>query len=147
MGSNLAVQLVECMAKLLQDFVAAGCESIHASAFRSLGLRRAQPAASRHPCQDGIQRPRAQPIAVVVQFLEHPLAVDASSVSRMMQDVNLPERQQEFPRNRIAHQGGMIAPRLRNRKTIKTRARGLVAGGMSHSEALSRLTNGDERYL
>jgi hypothetical protein len=55
------------------------------------------------------------------QLLEHPLSVDAASISGVVKDVDLPERQQEFPRNRIAHYRGMIASDIRNRKAILLR--------------------------
>ena len=117
-GANLTVQLVKCAAKLIQDFVTPGCESIHASGFRSLGLRRPQPATFSHSRQHRIQGSWTQTVAVMLQFLKHPLTVDAAPVSGVVENVDFPERQQEFSRYRIAHQRGMIALSLRNRKAI-----------------------------
>ena len=39
---------------------------------------------------------------MVTQFLEHPLAVDPAPVGGMVENVNLPERQQELTGNWIA---------------------------------------------
>ena len=53
---------------------------------------------------------RADTVAVMTQFLEHPLSVDAASVGRMVEDVNLPEGQQELTGDGIAHGAIMISP-------------------------------------
>src|SRR5262249_50712855 len=104
--------------ELLQHVVAPSRESIDASRLGPLRFLSAQPPTLRHTREDGVQSSRTQAVAVMVQLLEHPLSVDAASIGGVIEDVNLPERQQEFPRNRVAHHRGMIASRIRNRKTI-----------------------------
>jgi hypothetical protein len=124
MSSNLTIQFVERMTKLLEHVMTAGRQPIDARRLRSFGLGRAQPPTLSHAGEDRIQRSRTQAVAVVMQLFEHPLAVHAASVSGMVKDVNLPERQQEFSRYRIAHRA-MIAPTFRNRKAI-TRMRFVI---------------------
>jgi len=48
-------------------------------------------------------------VAVVAELLDHPLSVDTMFFS-MVEDVNLPEAEQELPFDRIAHDGGRITP-------------------------------------
>src|SRR5262245_13041677 len=91
-GADFVIEFVEGVAKLRQHLMTSGRESIDPRGLCSFRFRRAEPTASRHPSEDGIQSPRTQPIAVVVQFFEHPLPVDAAAVGRVMEDVNLPER-------------------------------------------------------
>lgn len=83
-------------------------QPIDAGCLGSLGCRRAKPAAPLHAGQHGIECARTQPVPVPLELVEHPLSVDTRLI-RVMQDVDLPERQQELPRNRIAHPAGIIA--------------------------------------
>jgi hypothetical protein len=46
--SDFTIQLIERVADLIEDLVTAWCQTVHARAFRALGLRRAEPAALRH---------------------------------------------------------------------------------------------------
>ena len=105
-SGDFAIELVEGMTKLRHYLMASRRQSVDARGLATLRLGGAEPAALRHPGQDGIERPWTQLVAVVAQFLEHPLAVDTASVGGVMEDVNLPERQQELPGDRIAHHGG-----------------------------------------
>ena len=102
-SDDLAVKLVERRPELIENLMAARREVVDASGLGSPGLGGPKPAALRHPRQDRIQRAGTQPIAMVVQFLEHPLSVHTASVSRMVQNVNLPEAEQELTGNGIAH--------------------------------------------
>ena len=106
MRADFAIQLVECVPKLLENIMAARRQPIHPSRLRSPGFSGAQPSPLGHARQNGIQRSRTQAVAMMMELLEHPLPVDAAPIGGMVQDVNLPERQQEFPRYRIAHPSG-----------------------------------------
>ena len=111
MLSNFTIQLIERAHDPRQHFVTARCETVHASAFGAPRLRRTQPAVLCHAGQHRIQRPGAQVIAVVVQFLEHPLTVDALA-GRVVKNVNLPEREHELTNDWIAHGPPIIASRF-----------------------------------
>ncbi len=104
--ADLAVEFIERGADLIEYLAAARRQAIHAGGGRTLWRRRLQPAAPGHAGQDWIQRARADVIAVFPQFLEHPVAVDTVLVG-MMQDVHLPEGEQEFANDRVAH--GLVA--------------------------------------
>ena len=67
---------------------------------RASGLVGAQPPARRHARQDRIQRARAEAIAVMPQFLQHPLTVD-TVFFRVVEDVNLPEGEQKLTYHRV----------------------------------------------
>src|SRR5512138_805742 len=60
-----------------------------------------QPTPSRHARQDGIESAGADAIAVAVELFQHPLAVHTPILGGVMQDVDLPERQQELPLDRV----------------------------------------------
>ena len=101
---------------LLEDLVTARRETVDARRLRALRLRRAQPTAFRHSRQHRIERPRTQAIAVVVQFFEHPMSVDAL-FGGVVKDVDLPEGEQELANDWIAHDGMITLP-IRNRFSI-----------------------------
>src|SRR5262245_11154026 len=86
----------------LQHFGSFRCNSIHPRVFRTLGLRRAKPSATCHPREQRIQRPRAQAIAVSMEFLQHPVSVHALLFG-VVEDVNLPEREQELTDDGVLH--------------------------------------------
>lgn len=101
-GSDLPVQLVERAADLIQDVMPARCQAVHPSPLRPLRLSRAQPSAPRHSREYRIERARTQVIAVVLQFLEHPLPIDALLFS-VMKNMDLPKGEEELAHDRIAH--------------------------------------------
>ena len=109
--ADFPVQLIQRVEDATKDVMAAGRQAIHPWRIGPLGLSSAKPAALRHPRQHRIQRAGTQAIAVVMQFLEHPLTVDAL-FSRVVQDVDLPEAEQEFAHDRIAHDAAIIAPAI-----------------------------------
>ena len=100
--TNFTIELIERLADPIQHLVPARGETVDPRRLGPLGFRGSKPAARGHPRQHRIQRARTQAIAVALQFLEHPLAVDTLLVG-MMKDVNLPEREQELADDRIAH--------------------------------------------
>ena len=102
MYPDFPIQLVESVADLIQHLMSAGREAIHARRLGSLGLGGPKPTPPRHARQHGIQRTGTQPVPVVVELFEHPLPVDALLVG-VVQDVNLPEREEELPDDGIAH--------------------------------------------
>ena len=57
---------------------------------------------------------------MVVQFFKHPLAIDAL-FGRMVEDMDLPEGEQELAYNGIAHDRPIIALRIRSRYSITWR--------------------------
>ncbi len=107
--ADLSIQLVERVPDLVQHLTSAGGQAVDAGAGRPFGFDSAKPSTLRHPCEHRIQRARTQPVPVTVQFFEHPLAVDAVFVG-VMQDVDLPEREQKLPNHRIAHGQVILAP-------------------------------------
>ena len=102
MLSNFTIQLIQRAHDPRKHFVTARCETVHAGAFGAPRLRRSEPAVLCHAGQHRIQRPGTQAIAVVMQFFKHPLAIDAL-FGRMMEDVDLPEREEELANDRITH--------------------------------------------
>lgn len=125
-GANLPVQLIESGADLTEDVVPARCEAIHPGGFGPLGFCRTKPPAPGHARKHRIERARAQTIAVMVEFLQHPLTVDAAPIGRMMKNVDLPEGEQELTGDGITHSLAMISPRNRSRCSI-TYSNGLTA--------------------
>src|SRR6516164_9340359 len=95
MRRDLAIQFIQRILHSFEHRAAAQRQMVHARSTPSAARRRAQPPTPGHSTENRIQRPWAQSVTVVVKLLKHPLAVDAA-LSRVMQDVNLPERQQEF---------------------------------------------------
>jgi hypothetical protein len=89
--------------------MATGCQAIDARRFGPSRLRGAQPSSPRHPCQDRIERARAEAITMMVQLFQHPLTVNPPPVSGMVEDMNLPEREEKFTGNRIAHAAVIIS--------------------------------------
>ena len=100
--THFTIQLVQRLAEPIQDVVPSGCETVDAGRFGPLGFGRSKPAALGHPREDWIQRTRTQSIAVLLQFLEHPLPIHAVLVG-VVQNVDLPEGKEELAHNRIAH--------------------------------------------
>ncbi len=109
MPTNFTVKLIERLTDPIQRLLPARSEPVDPRRFGPLGFSGSKPAACGHPRQHRIQRARTQAIAVVLQLLEHPLAVDTLLVS-MMKDMNLPERKEELTDDRIAHRLPIIAP-------------------------------------
>ena len=109
--TNFAVQLVERLTDPIQHLVPAGRQTVHSRRLGPLGLRGTEPAALRHPRKHRVQRARTQPMAVPVQFLEHPLAVHALLVS-VVENVDLPKGQEELADDGIAHGPVIIAQRF-----------------------------------
>ena len=99
---HFAVEFIQRLEDLPEDLVTSRCEPVHARRFGALRLRRAQPATLRHSRQHGIQRPWTQAIAVVVQFLQHPVTIDAL-FGGVVEDVNLPEGEKELAYDWISH--------------------------------------------
>lgn len=117
----------------MEDLVTARGETVHARTLGALRLGRAKPAALRHAREHRIQRAWTQVIAVVVQFFEHPLTVDAP-FGGVVEDVDLPEGEKELAYDWIAHDRRIIAlPHLhlaslqrpvKNKSAGKTRTNG-----------------------
>ena len=79
-----------------------GGDDVAAALARAALLRAvaAQPAEAFHPRQHGIQRAGADFVAVVPQLLQHPVADNPARVlGGVVEDVNLPERQQNLTVN------------------------------------------------
>jgi hypothetical protein len=100
--SDLLRQFAERVADLIEDDTPAGRQAIDPRAFQPLGLRGTQPSAPGHPRENRIERARTQVIAVVLELLEHPLAIDTLLLG-MMKNVDLPEREEKLSHDRIAH--------------------------------------------
>jgi hypothetical protein len=100
--THLTIQLVQRLVEPIQDGVPLRCQTVHPGRFGPLGFGRSKPAAPGHPREDWIQRTRTQSIAVLLQFLEHPLPIHAVLVG-VVQNVDLPEGQEELAHDRIAH--------------------------------------------
>jgi hypothetical protein len=109
--TNFTIQLVERITDLAQHLVPASSEAVHACRVEPLGFCGSKPPARGHSRQYRIQRAGTQAIAMMLQFLEHPLAVDTLLVS-VMKDVDFPKRQEELAHNRIAHGAAIIALRF-----------------------------------
>jgi diadenosine tetraphosphatase ApaH/serine/threonine PP2A family protein phosphatase len=86
----------------LQHFGTGWRDSIDPRVSGPFRLGRAEPAASCHPREQRVQCARAQSIAVTMQLLQHPMPIH-TLLFRVMKDVNLPEREQEFPHHGIIH--------------------------------------------
>jgi hypothetical protein len=112
--THFTIQLVQRLAEPIQDVVPPGCETVDAGRLGPFGFGRSKPAAPGHAGEDWIQRPRTQSIAVLLQFLEHPLPIHAVLVG-VVQNVDLPEGQEELAHNGIAHGLVIIALAVRNR--------------------------------
>ena len=46
---------------------------------------------------------------MMAEFFEHPLTVDAAPVGGMVEDVHLPESEQELVGNRVSHYANILA--------------------------------------
>ena len=103
MRAHLAVQLVERVLHLREHLAAARRQAIDARVGRSFRRRGAQPPAPGHAGEHRVEGARAEAVAVVMQLFEHPLAVHAVLLAGVVQDVDLPEPQQEFTDDRVAH--------------------------------------------
>jgi hypothetical protein len=108
MRADFAVQLIKSIEDLLEDLVTSGREPVQARRLGARRLCRAQPTALGHPRQHGIQRPWTQAIAVMVELLQHPLTIDAV-FGGVVEDVNLPEREEEFTDDGISHDPPIVA--------------------------------------
>src|SRR5262245_33020816 len=105
---HFAVQLVERVADVRENVPALRREAIHPHTVRALGFGRAKPSTLGHAGEHRIQGAGAQPVTVMMQFLEHPVTVDAVLVG-VMQDMNLPERKEKLADDRVAHSEGILA--------------------------------------
>ena len=112
--TDFTIQLIQRLAEPIQDVVPLACQTVHAGRFGPLGFGGSKPAALGHPREDWIERARTQSIAVLLQLLEHPLAVHAVLVS-VVKNVDLPEGEEELAHNRVAHGLAIIARLVRNR--------------------------------
>ncbi len=92
---DFMLQFVERRTQTPQDFCAGRRDAIDARIAGFLRFGRTQPSTTSHAREQRIERAGAQPVSMALQFLEHPLPVHALLL-RVMQDVNLPERQQEL---------------------------------------------------
>jgi hypothetical protein len=99
--ANLTVQFIERIENVREDVVTARRETVHTRGLGALRLRCAQPASRRHARQHRIQRARTQSITVVMQLLEHPVAINPL-LGRVVENVDLPEREQELADDWIA---------------------------------------------
>src|ERR1700733_11068916 len=81
--ANFTIELIERFADPIQHLLAGRGETVDPRRLGPLGFRGSKPAARGHPRQHRIQRARAQAIAVALQLLEHPLAIDTLLVSMM----------------------------------------------------------------
>ena len=104
MLADFAIQFIQRVENPFQDLVTAGREAVDARRGGALWLGRAKPATLRHSRQHGIQRSWTESVAVVVQFLEHPVTVDAL-FGGVVEDVDLPEGEKELADDWIAHDG------------------------------------------
>jgi hypothetical protein len=104
MPSNFTIELIQRVEESREDLATPRRETVHARRLGTLRFRGAKPAALSHARQHRIQRAWAQAIAMVVQFFEHPLTVDAL-LGGVVEDVDLPKGEQELPDDRIAHDG------------------------------------------
>lgn len=68
-----------------------------------------QPAVALHALQEWIQRPRADVVAVPSKLPEHPLA-DDGMLCRVVQDVHLPEPEQDLTGQQLVIDGGHSLP-------------------------------------
>jgi hypothetical protein len=59
-----------------------------------------EPAVPDHPMQERVERPRADLIAMAPQLFQYPLAVNGC-LAGVMEDVHLPEAEQDFARGYI----------------------------------------------
>jgi hypothetical protein len=121
MLADFTIQLVQGVEDSLENVATAWREPVDARRLGSIRFRRAKPASFRHSRQHWVQGARAEPIAVVVQFFEHPVTVDAL-LGGVVEDVDLPEGEKELADHWIAHDRPMIALRIRRRCSM-TRSR------------------------
>lgn len=104
MRADFAIQFIQRVENPFQDVVTSGREAVDARRGGALWLSRAKPATLRHSGQHGIQRAGTESIAVVVEFLEHPVTVDAL-LGGVVEDMDLPEGEKELADDWIAHDG------------------------------------------
>ena len=95
--THFARQFTKKLANDSQDLPPLRRERIFATRARtSLGIATAlEPAAGFHPPQHRIERAGAHAVAVLAEFLEHPLPHDRP-FGRMVKDVDLPEAQENL---------------------------------------------------
>ena len=112
MMTNFTIELVQGVEDAIEHVAAARRKAVDTRRCGSLRCRRAKPAALRHARQHRIQGAWTEPIAVMVQFFEHPVAVDAL-LGGVVEDVDLPEGEKELANDWIAHDRSMIALQIR----------------------------------
>src|SRR5262245_24000374 len=105
--AHLPIQLVQRLEDPVEDVATAGCQAVDTRRLGTLRLRAAQPARGRHPRQNRIQRARGQAVAMVMQLFEHPATVH-TPFGGMVENVNLPEGEEELANNWSAHRAPII---------------------------------------
>jgi hypothetical protein len=112
MLAHFTIQLVQGVEDSGENVAAAWREAVDARRGGSLRFRRAKPAPFRHARQHRVQRAWTEPVPVVVQLFEHPVAVDAL-FGGVVEDVDLPEGEKELADDWIAHDRLMITLPIR----------------------------------
>ena len=103
---DLYAQLLELLTHDLEDFASLACDSIGPWALGAsgrVGLGR-EPAIALHAFEQGIERAGADLVTVMPQLLEHPLAHHIT-LRRVMQDMDLPEREEDLAVEEFALHG------------------------------------------
>jgi hypothetical protein len=111
------IQFIERIEDVAEDLVTAGRETVHTRRLGTLRLRRTKPATGRHARQHRIQRARTQAIPVMVQFFEHPLAIDPL-FGGVVKNVDLPEGEKELANDWVTHHAAIITLHIRSRISI-----------------------------
>jgi hypothetical protein len=114
MLAHFTIQFIERIEDLAENLVTTGRETVHTRRLGALRLRRAKPATGRHSRQHRIQRSGTQAIPMVVQFFEHPVAIDAL-FGGVVKNVDLPEGEKELANDWIAHNRPIITRRSDSR--------------------------------
>ena len=119
--SDFTIQFVQRVEDLSEDLVTVRREAVQPRRLGTFRFRRAQPAAPGHSREDWIQRAWTQAIAMFLELLKHPLTVHPP-FGGVVEDVDLPEGEQELADDRIARHRRMIALPVRSRYSITARS-------------------------
>src|SRR5262245_15150686 len=138
--AHLPIQFVQRIEDPVEDVATAGCQAVDTRRLGTLRLRRTQPATGRHPRQHRIQRARAQAVTMVMQLFEHPLTVH-TPFGGMVENVNLPEGEEELTNDWIAH-GAPIICHSRRRATGTSPARTLRGSRATGTSSAGRGSRG-----
>ena len=117
MLSNFTIEFIQRIEDLTQDLATTRCEAVQARRLGTFRFGRAKPAPPSHSRQHRIQRAWTQAIAMVLQFFQHPLTIDAL-LGRVVENVHLPEGEEELADDRIAHNEAIVALQIRSRYSI-----------------------------